>query len=506
MTCFPGEGHSANGMTFKKKLLLAFSVMVVPLAIIAAQALWNLREETRALKTLEESLSRARVFADVESVIYRKLRKVRDYLTGWDRRANDEFERLDSLLHPRMAEWTKSTLDSEDLRLAGVLEQLDAETDRVARQAFALYQDGKREQASRLIQNELNGRLLPALDGTIKAIYTSSRTHNIQRAFRNLQATERSTTMVLILIIFSSVVFGVLFSVLIARNLARPVGELKTMIEMVGRGEFDRAHAIEIRSRDELAGLAREFVKMAERLKRAQEEIIQSEKLASLGQMSAAVAHGLRNPLASIRAVAQLSLHQLPAISPQREHLLAVIVEVDRLEKRISHLLDFTKPVPFSPVSQKIGDVVERVLAVFPEKLARQGVDVKVEMKPGLPDAWVDSFQIEQAFLEVISNALEAMPKGGGLSIAAVARRSDTGARIEISVADTGEGIVETALAHVSEPFFTTKADGTGLGLAIAKRFVEQNRGTLAIASREREGTVVTITLPTSAADTAREA
>jgi len=506
LTCFQGEGHSARNMTFKKKLLLAFSIMVVPLAIIAAQALWNLREETRALTTLGESLSRARVFADVESVLYRKLRKVRDYLTGWDTQADVEFERLDTLLHPQMEAWTKATTDPEDLRLAGVLERLDGEIDRVARRAFALYRDGKHEQASRLIQVEVNGRLLPALDGTVKAIYSASRTHNIQRAFRNLQATERSTTMVLILIIVSSAVFGILFSVLIARTLARPVGELKTMIEMLGRGEFDRARAIEIRSRDELAGLAREFAKMAERLKRAQEEIIQSEKLASLGQMSAAVAHGLRNPLASIRAVAQLSLHQLPAISPQREHLLAIIAEVDRLEKRISHLLDFTKPVPFSPVGQKVGDVIERVLAVFSEKLARQGVDVKVAVKPGLPDAWVDSFQIEQAFLEVISNALEAMPKGGTLSIAAVARRSDTGARIEISIADTGEGIAETALAHVSEPFFTTKADGTGLGLAIAKRFVEQNRGSLTIASREREGTVVTITLPTSATDTAREA
>src|SRR5437879_10800291 len=95
-------------MTFRKKLLLAFSVMIVPLGIIGAQTLWNVRQERVALQTLEESLARARVFADVESVIYRKLRKVRDYLTGWDPQANDEFEQLDALLHPRMAEWRRS--------------------------------------------------------------------------------------------------------------------------------------------------------------------------------------------------------------------------------------------------------------------------------------------------------------------------------------------------------------------------------------------------------------
>ena len=502
LTGFPSGAHSLHGMTFRKKLLLAFSVMIVPLGIIGAQTLWNVRRERVALQTLEESLARARVFADVESVIYRKLRKVRDYLTGWDPQANDEFEQLDALLHPRLAEWRRSSVDPDDLRLAGVLESLDVRTDTVVRRAFALYRGGDRAAASRLIQRELNDQLLPALDSTIKSIYTTSRTHNIARAFRNLQATERSTTMVLIPIILSSVVFGALFAVLIARAFARPVAGLKTMMEMVGRGEFDQARGVEIRSRDELGGLARQFLAMAERLRRAHEAIIQAEKLASLGQMSAAVAHGLRNPLASIRAATQLVLHQLPARSPQREHLQAVIAEVDRLEKRIAHLLDFTKPVAFSPVAEPLSPLVDRVLAVFSEKLARQGIDLKVDLGSDLPDAWVDAVQIEQAVLEVISNALDAMPRGGALAISATPLAApDGGARLRVTVGDTGEGIPATVLARVSEPFFTTKADGTGLGLAIAKRFVEQNAGTLTIVSVEREGTVVTITLPASVTD-----
>src|SRR5207244_162854 len=341
-------------MTFRKKLLLAFSVMILPLRGIGAQTLWNVRQERVALQTLEESLARARVFADVESVIYRKLRKVRDYLTGWDPQANDEFERLDALLHPRLAEWRQSSVDPDDLRLAGALESLDVQTDTVVRRAFALYRGGDRAEASRLIQRELNGQILPALDSTIKSIYTTSRTHNIARAFRNLQATERSTTMVLIPIILSSVVFGALFAVLIARAFARPVAGLKTMMEMVGRGEFDQARAVEIRSRDELGGLARQFLVMAERLRRAHEGIIQAEKL-----------------------------------------------------------------VAFSPVAESRSPLVDRVLAVFSEKLARQGIDLKVDVGSDLPDAWIDAVQIEQAVLEVISNALDAMPRGGALALSA---------------------------------------------------------------------------------------
>jgi signal transduction histidine kinase len=490
-------------MSFKTKLLLAFLVMVVPLAVIGAQAWRNVQQETVALRTLEESLSRARIFAEAESVIYRKLRKIRDYLSGWDGNAKRDFEQLDARVQGKLEDWKRATVDPEDRRLARALEELDAEIGAIGRRAFALYEDRRQDQAHRLIREELNGRLLPALDATIRTIYTSSRTHNIQRAFRNVQATERSTTMILIVIVLASALFGVAFSVLVARSLARPVRELQTMIDLVGAGDFARARAVPVRSRDELGELARTFAAMAERLQRAQRELVQSEKLASIGQMSAAVAHGLRNPLASIRAATQLSHHQLPPGSPQREHLQAVIAEVDRLERRISHLLDFTKPVAFAPAAEPVRDLVDRALSVFPERLVRQGVDLRVDVDRALPAAWVDGPQIEQALLEVIGNGLDAMPKGGTLTVSAAAASTNGIPAITVSIQDSGEGIPEAALARVAEPFFTTKADGTGLGLAIARRFVEQNRGVLTFASRENQGTLVTITLPTRPPDAA---
>ncbi|MBI3988354.1 MAG: ATP-binding protein, partial [candidate division NC10 bacterium] len=275
--------------------------------------------------------------------------------------------------------------------------------------------------------------------------------------------------------------------------------------------------AIEVRSRDEIGKLARSFTRMTEKLKKTQEELvhlnadlqqkirtlketqaqlIHSEKLASLGQMSAAVAHGLRNPLASIRAATQLSLHRLPRKSPLGEHLRAVIGEVDRLEKRISQLLDFTKPVPFYPLLERVDRLVESVLTVFTEKMAQQQIRLKTDFRPDLPRVWIDPSQIEQALLEVISNALEAMPKGGTLNLLVGMECADGKEFVAIEVADDGEGIPEEALPHVFEPFFTTKADGTGLGLAIAKRFVEQHKGTMTIESKPGEGTSVRITLP----------
>ncbi len=499
-------------MTFKNKLLVAFCVMMVPLAVVGAQALRSVREQTAAFRRLQLSLSRARIFAEVESLTYRRVRKIRDYLSGQDPAAKAEFERLDALSRSKLAEWKAATVDPAELGLGRDFEQIEGELNTLAGRLFLLFEDGKRERALRLLQEDLNARLLPALDGTVTAIYTSSRMHNVQRAFNEVEATARSTTLVLAVLLAASAIFIGSFSIAMARNLARPVEQLKTTMDRVGEGEFDRARALDVRGKDEIGDLARAFVRMAERLQRAQEELrhkidtlretqsqlIQSEKLASLGQMAAAVAHGLRNPLASIRAATQLSLRRLPSESPLREHLTAVIEEVDRLEKRIVHLLDFTRPVAFAPTPTSVQGLVEGVVGVFGEKISKQGVHLTVVFDSSLPEARVDAAQVEQAIIEIIANALEAMPSGGSLSVAARSRaREADGSAVELTIEDTGEGIPAGDLPRVSEPFFTTKADGTGLGLAIARRFVEQNKGKFVISSVEEKGTVVTITLPT---------
>ncbi len=498
-------------MTFKKKLVVAFCVMAaVPLAVIGAQAFWNVRQQRAGLRRLQLSLLQARIFDELESSTYRKIRKIRDYLSGLDPAAKSEFRQLDVLSRSKIEEWKAATAD-RDLALVRSFEGLDGEVVALAEHVFSLCDEGRWEEATGLVQVDLNHRLLPALDRVIKTIYAEGRTRSIERALSDVESMERSTTLVLVFVLVAGAAFSALFSVMLARNLARPFELLKAMMDRVGEGEFDRAQALDLRGKDEIGDLARAFVRMAKRLEGAQEDLrhkigtlretqsqlVQSEKLASLGQMAAAVAHGLRNPLASIRAATQLSLHRLPQESPLREQMTAVIDEVDRLEKRIVHLLDFTKPVVYSPSPTSVRELVENVVAVFDEKISKQGVCLRLDLDAPLPEAWVDAAQVEQAIIEIMANALEAMPGGGSLAVAARPRPPE-GDRdgVQLSIEDTGEGIPHSALPRVGEPFFTTKADGTGLGLAIAKRFVEQNNGEFVISSVEQKGTVVTITLP----------
>jgi signal transduction histidine kinase len=212
--------------------------------------------------------------------------------------------------------------------------------------------------------------------------------------------------------------------------------------------------------------------------------------------MAAAVAHGLRNPLASLRAAAQL-VRRHPEAPSAREHLDAIIAEVDRLDRRISHLLSFSRPAPFRPMAERVPRLVEGVLPAFAEPIRERGVALEVDLPETLPEVRVDPMQLEQTIVELVSNALDAMPRGGRLRIGAAASNGGGApADVAIEVSDTGGGIPEHLLATVCEPFFTTRAEGTGLGLAIAKRYVEQNGGRLEIESRPGEGTTVRMRFP----------
>jgi two-component system NtrC family sensor kinase len=312
----------------------------------------------------------------------------------------------------------------------------------------------------------------------------------------------------LVLIVVLTLGAGLLGSWLISRSLARPLSELSGAMAVVGAGNLE--HPITPSSRDEIGELARAFAGMTDNLRqsrsdmvrlnreletkitqleRTQAQLVQSEKLASIGEMAAAVAHGLRNPLASLRAAAQVVRHH-PTSPSSSEYLDAIIHEVDRLDRRISHLLSFSRPAPFRPTSESVPRLVEALMPAFSEQLRERGVQLAIEIPPTLPEVRVDPMQIEQVLVELVSNALDAMPTGGRLGISAVLCDAGTGSDVAIEVSDTGSGIPDTVLPSVCEPFFTTRADGTGLGLAIAKRYVEQNGGRLEITTRPGATTV----------------
>ena len=502
-------------MTFQRKLLFGFSLMVLPALLIGAEAIRSNLLERRALQALGESMARTRTYAELETAMFDQSEIIWRYLSGMDPTAKKEFRLAGQVVDYWQQRWA-GELRPDEMGLARGVRDIQQQIQAAAATIFNLYDSGRHQAAFTFAQQELKGRLQPALTQLNRDIYRRARESSVRGAYARLEEILAAQERVLLLIFVLTLGAGLLGSWLISRSLARPVSELTGAMAVVGAGNLE--HPITPSSRDEIGELARAFAGMTDNLRqsrsdmvrlnreleakisqleRTQAQLIQSEKLASIGEMAAAVAHGLRNPLASLRAAAQVVRHH-PESPSSSEHLDAIIEEVDRLDRRISHLLSFSRPAPFRPTSESVSRLVEGLIPAFSEQLRERGVQLEVEIPPALPDVRVDPMQVEQVLVELVSNALDAMPSGGRLRIGAALNEAGTGSEVAIEISDTGAGIPANVLPSVCEPFFTTRADGTGLGLAIAKRYVEQNGGRLEITSRPG-ATTVRVRLPAAA-------
>ncbi len=501
-------------MTFQRKLLLGVSLMVLPALLIGVQAIRGNALERRAIEALGERLGRSRTYAELETAMFNQTEVVWRYLTGLDPGARKEYQLAGEVVRYWFDRW-KSELGPEEASLAEPVWALQQQFETVSDSVFALVDRGERPRAYRAAQLEIRSRLQPALTALNRQIYRRTRESSVSGAFTRVTEIVRTEQRSLIAIFLASVIAGLVSAWLLARSLARPIRELQSAMAIVAAGDLE--HPVEARSHDEIGDLARAFSRMTaslrdarsdqdrltaeleakvDQLQRAQARLVQSEKLASIGEMSAAVAHGLRNPLASLRASAQLVLRH-PGSPAAPEQLAAIIEEVDRLDRRISHLLTFARPVPFQPLPQSLAALVRQVLPAFVERGRDAGIMLDLSLPDDLPELQVDGARVEQTLVEVLSNAFDAMPGGGRVRIAAApAPGGDGQAGIRLTVTDTGRGIAPEALPHVGQPFFTTRPEGTGLGVATARRFVEQHGGTLEIRSEPQAGTTVHLWLP----------
>jgi signal transduction histidine kinase len=501
-------------VTFQRKLLLGVSLMVLPALLIGTEAIRSNSLEQRALTTLGDRLGRSRTYAELETAMFDQSGAIWRYLTGMDPQAKREFELTGQVVEYRMERW-KAEIGPEEAPLVAQVTAIQEQFVAVGDSVFRIFDSGRPAEAYLLAQNEILARLQPALTTLNRQIYRRTRESSVQGAYQRVQAIVSTERRTLSLIFLASVIAGVLSAWFLARSLARPLSELQGAMAVVGAGDLD--HPIAVHSNDEIGELARAFIRMTDNLRqsrtemlrlneelagkigqleRAQAQLVQSEKLASIGEMSAAVAHGLRNPLASLRASAQLVLRH-PGSPAAGEQLHAILQEVDRLDRRITHLLTFSRPAPFRPIPQRVAALVQEVLPAFSERLRAQQVTLELQIPDGLPEVRADSMKMEQALVEVISNALDALPDGGRIALTASPEEGEGGLPgVVIEVRDTGPGIPAETLASVGQPFFTTRVEGTGLGVATARRFVEQHGGRLELHSAPGAGTTVRLWVP----------
>lgn len=248
---------------------------------------------------------------------------------------------------------------------------------------------------------------------------------------------------------------------------------------------------------------ARKIDEQQENLLKIQSELVASQRMAAVGEMAAAVAHGIGNPLSSIRAAAQVAMldtavgDETENKKKTTENLQDIVQQVDRMQRRMQALLNFAKPLEARPVAIEINSLVRDVVETLRARFSVAQVTTKLDLDANLPPVSSDVNHLEQALMGLITNALEATPRGGVVTVTTKAsNHSGDGKTVQVSIEDTGEGIPAENRERVFEPFFTTKPHGTGIGLPLAKKFLERNGATIIISDAGGAGTKVAIRLP----------
>lgn len=229
-------------------------------------------------------------------------------------------------------------------------------------------------------------------------------------------------------------------------------------------------------------------------VRRLQQEVERTKRLASLGSLAAGVAHEIRNPLSSVKGFATYFREKLKDSPQDRDTATTMIQEVERLDRVIGQLLEFARPSTLKIKPVRVTDLIRHSLKLIEGDARTKGVEVKTDLPANLPQALVDADRMNQVLLNLYLNAIQAMDGGGVLQV--TVSRDDSRKLTTITVSDNGRGIEAADQERIFDPYFTTKSDGTGLGLAIVHKILDAHGGSIKVRSQKGAGTTVTMTLP----------
>jgi signal transduction histidine kinase len=311
----------------------------------------------------------------------------------------------------------------------------------------------------------------------------------------------RRTRLVLILIGLAGLLVGIVGATLLARRITGPLKKLVEGTVDVSKGDF--SHKINISSQDEIGNLAQSFNKMSQELlqsrkgiEEAHKKLIQAEKLASIGRLSATIAHEIRNPLTSVKLNIQKVLGSAKLDEFEGEHLKISQEGISQIEMFIRELLDFTRISELNLDRFPIEQILEESIKMMNESLDQKKVILEKNFKLRLPLALVDGDKLRQVFLNILRNAYEVVGEGGKISISLSLKREKPTKKIQVVISNSGKAIPKKDWENIFEPFYTTKATGTGLGLALARKIIEQHKGSIKVLKKEGKETSFEILIP----------
>ena len=311
----------------------------------------------------------------------------------------------------------------------------------------------------------------------------------------------QQTRLMLLLIGGGGLLIGVVGAILLAQRITGPLKKLVEATVRISKGKL--AQRIDITSQDEIGNLAKSFNKMSRQLlltrKKMEEaniKLIQAEKLASIGRISAGIAHEIRNPLTSVKLNIQKLMQSENLNEIEKEHLDISQEGIKHMEKSIKDLLDFTRASELNVDWFSVEQVLEESIKTLADSLELKRVNLVKNFQDELPQALVDGDKLRQVFLNILRNAHESVEEGGQITISLSLLKERPSKIIKVEIADDGCGIPEKEREIIFELFYTTKATGVGLGLAIARKIIEQHNGSIRVIENETKGASFEILIP----------
>ena len=475
--------------------------MLVVVFCIAAISIWSIIGWSRAARALSDVYSKSIEAERFRTNINRQLSYAFDFING-EPEAEANFWEIQETADNISADLKRGADSQVELEHIEGLEETQYELVWIMRNFFEQYKDGvpdAERRISRVRLEEITDEVADDM-ATISQYYREQENRSLAAANK---AGRISSIVISAAVIFAIIQLFILVFTL-QRWLAMPIAIIGKRLKEISAGNLESE--IQIKSSDEWGRLAAAINNMARSLQTSQRKLLAQERLAALGEVASFSAHNLRNPLAGIRAAAQVASADQSHIGAETAETFREIIEsVDRLDGWIKRFLEFARPLTIQPEKTDINSLVTQATSIARSAFPGSTTQLKLELTDEIPPVDVDSILMEQAIFVIVANSFEAVREGGSITIATAFEHCDgDNGWANIVVSDNGGGIPEQIRDRLFRPFVSRKEGGTGLGLAQAKKITDIHGGKISI-DHLPGGTRVEIKLPVNSIPRSKE-
>ncbi|MBN1824252.1 MAG: HAMP domain-containing protein [Endomicrobiales bacterium] len=459
-------------MTIKRRLFFAFAVLLALVVVMGAALIYFGLQNWKLSGNRVLHYTRLFFWSEVSQAYDMQWRSLNYFVILNDEnekaRFNEQFEMISKRVEAVSPKWPQ--LDIWFVEYKNFNDFVNASLERSSRGEFFKLFTGELTARSNKLREELSKHI----------DYHSGESRKLEKSVSDLNTYGIVLSAAVGLF---TVIAGTLMSFFIYRSISVPLNDLQKGAKIIGDGNMN--HRIDIRTNDEIGRVAEGFNHMVDGIKAMQLQIMQMDRMSSIGRLAGGVAHEINNPLTGVLGQAQLLLEKLPAEDVCRKNVERIESAAQRCRRIVRALLDFARDKNYNFTPRDIGELIDETLDFTKTDMNLNNIRIIKNIPVKLPQIKVSAGHIQQVFLNIIGNAVQAMGKEGTLTIGAAV----SGNVMEVSFTDTGKGIKKENLSHVFDPFFTTKdvGQGTGLGLTISYGIVQKHEGEI-VARSEGEG------------------